>query len=260
MLQLKKNGGTPLNLRFLKINFAISRRKEGSKLCRENVILALDLFLVSIVFRKNPRGAFFFSEFQNLKNSHFYSKNVSHFSIFSIFKNQRRKKRNFYFSAVSNTWRKWRNSSVFKRKTRKRGELGNVSFLKFSNADFFELKKKSAKKTADYFSDKFVLNFVDFEFSCSADEFGITIVNNPTNNERPLGSARNKEKILRKIKKKSWKTQNRSISSAKKVMIGPTCESSFEKMFDHVVASLPSNSSTRVSFENLNDFVKSSKR
>jgi hypothetical protein len=43
-------------------------------------------------------------------------------------------------------------------------------------------------------------------------------------------------------------------------MIGPTCESSFEKMFDHVVAALPSNSSTRVSFENLNDFVKSSKR
>jgi len=50
------------------------------------------------------------------------------------------------------------------------------------------------------------------------------------------------------------------IFSAKKVIIGPTCENSFEKMFDHVMASLPSNSCTRDSFENLNDFVKSSKR
>jgi hypothetical protein len=68
-------------------------------------------------------------------------------------------------------------------------------FCNFLNADF-SVFKKSAKKTADYFGDEFVLNFVDFEFSCSADEFGITIVNNPKNSEWPLGSARNQERIL----------------------------------------------------------------
>lgn len=31
------------------------------------------------------------------------------------------------------------------------------------------------------------VKFIDNTFSCSADEFGLTIMDNPKNNERPLG-------------------------------------------------------------------------
>ena len=86
--------------------------------------------------------------------SFYQSFKISHFSFpkmllifFAFFENKRRKKRNFYSSSISNTWRKWRNSSIFKRKTRNCRELGKVSFLisKRGFWTFFLIRKKDGR-------------------------------------------------------------------------------------------------------------------
>ena len=92
------------------------------------------------VLRQPPAACSFYQSFKKL--AFFIPKNVPH--IFIFFENQRRKKRNFYSSSISNTWRKWRNSSVFKRKTRNCRKLGKVSFFisKREFWTFFLIRKK----------------------------------------------------------------------------------------------------------------------
>lgn len=65
-----------------------------------------------------------------------------------------------------------------------------LGFLHDIKAKYFlqrDIRSKIISEISDNeLTKNFVVKFVDYTFSCSADQFGITIINNPYN-ENPLG-------------------------------------------------------------------------